>query len=172
MDAAASVVSLADATFKIIAFINTITEGGKQRMQLFAELNSLWMAIKMLEASIISPEEELSEAWKKTISILDENDGIFDQIQTACDELEERLKPKQGHRKVMQTLRWPFEKKDVDYWTERLERLKTSANLVLTSTSANVIREIQRDTEAIKLSVANDDVKSVIDWISSLNFWN
>ena len=138
----ASIENLAQGAFKIVSYLNTIREGGKQRLRLFTELNSLWMVLKL----------------------------VFDQIQATFDELMNRLQPKTGHRKVAQTLRWPFDKSDVEALTAHLERLKSSVNLALNSMNAAVSREIQNDTKLLKLSVAEDKVKAIIDWISSLNF--
>ena len=166
----ASIESLADGAFKTVSFINTIREGGKQRLRLFTELNSLWMVLKLLEGNFESEDEGLSEPWLKTIAVLDENDGIFDQIQVTFDNLMSRLMPKTGYRKALQTLRWPLDKSEVEVLVVHLERLKGSVNLALNSTNAAVIREIQSDTKTIKHSVTNDEVKSVLDWISNLNF--
>jgi len=162
--------SLAEGAFKIVSFINTIKEGGKQRLRLFTELNSLWMVLKLLESHFDSEDEELSEPWLKTIAILDEDNGVFDQIQVTFNNIMSRLQPKTGHRKVLQTLRWPFDESEVEALTAQLERLKSSLNLALNSTNAAVTREIQIDTKYIKISVANDEVKAVLDWISTLNF--
>lgn len=166
----ASIEGLSDGAFKIVSFINTIREGGKQRLRLFTELNSLWMVLKLLESHFELEDEALSEPWLKTIAILDEDDGVFDQMQDIFHELMSRLKPKSGHRKAVQTLRWPFDKSDVEALTARLERLKASVNLALNSTNAAVTREIQNDTKFIKLSVANDEIKAILDWLSTLNF--
>lgn len=166
----ASIESIADGAFKIVAFINTIREGGKQRLRLFTELNSLWMVLKLLESHFDTEEGDLGEPWLKTIALLDEDNGVFDQIQSTFDDLTDRLQPKTGHRKVIQTIRWPFDKSDVEALVIRLERLKGSVNFALNSTNAAVTREIQSDTNFLKLSVANDEVKAIIDWISSLNF--
>ena len=166
----ASVESLAEGAFKLVAFVNTIKEGGKQRLRLFTELNALWMVLIVLGGHLKWEEEELSEPWFKTIAMLDDEDGIFDQIQAAFDNLTSRLQPKTGHRKVLQTLRWPFDKAEVEALVAHLERLKSSLDLAMNSTNAAVIREIQHDTKALRLDVANDEVKSVIDWISNLNF--
>ncbi len=165
-----SIESIAEGAFKLVAFINTIREGGKQRLRLFTELNSLWMVLVLLGAHLKSEEEEISEAWVKTIAVLDEDDGILDQIQAAFDNLTSRLQPKTGHRKVLQTLRWPFDKSEVESLVVRLERLKGSLDLAMNSTNAAVICEIQNDTKAMRLNVANDEVKSIIDWISNLSF--
>ena len=103
----ASISSLSDSAFNIISFINTIREGGKQRLRLFTELNSLWMVLKLLEGHFDAEDGDLGEPWLKTVAVLNDDNGIFDQIQAAFENLISRLQPKSGHRKVMQTLRWP-----------------------------------------------------------------
>lgn len=128
------------------------------------------MVLKLLESHFDPEEQEISEQWLDTIRVLDQKDGIFDQISTVFDNLTDRLQPKMGHRKIMQTLRWPFDKSEVDELTVHLERLKSTTSLAYNSASAAVMREIQSDTKYIKLSVANDEVKAIIDWISNLNF--
>ena len=166
----ASIETLAEGAFKLVSYLNTIREGGKQRLRLFTELNSLWMVLKLVEGHFDPEEGEVGEPWLTTIAVLDEENGVFDQIQATFDELMNRLQPKTGHRKVVQTLRWPFDKSDVEALTAHLERLKGSVNLALNSMNAAVSREIQNDTKLLKLSVAEDKVKAIIDWISSLNF--
>lgn len=166
----ASVEALADGAFKLVSFVNTIKDGGKQRLRLFTELNALWMVLKLLEGHFEADDEELGEPWLCTIAVLDEDNGVFDQISAALEDLDNRLRPKTGHRKILQTLRWPFDKSDVEALVAHLERLKLSVDLAMNSTSAAVIRALQSDTKAIKLSVADVELKAILDWISSLNY--
>ncbi|KAL8750394.1 MAG: hypothetical protein Q9184_006439 [Pyrenodesmia sp. 2 TL-2023] len=166
----ASIEALAEGAFKLVSLINTIKQGGKQRLRLFTELNSLWMVIKLLEGHFDPEEQNLNEHWLDTIQLLDEDGGIFDQISTVFESLTNRLQPKMGHRKVMQTLRWPYDKPEVEQLTAHLERLKNTVSLAYNSTSAAAVREIQSDTKYIKQSVTKDEVKAIIDWISNLNF--
>ncbi|KAI4116523.1 MAG: hypothetical protein LQ338_007701 [Usnochroma carphineum] len=166
----ASIGTLAEGAFKLVSLINTIRQGGKERMQLFTELNSLWMVFKLLQSHFDTEEQEISQQWLDTVNVLDEDGGVFDEISTAFDKLTDRLEAKTGHRKVMQTLRWPFDKSEVEELTDHLERLKSTVSLAYDSTNAAGIREIQSDTKYLKLSVANDEVKAIIDWISNLNF--
>lgn len=166
----ASIESLADGAFKLVSVINTIKQGGKQRLRLFTELNSLWMVLKLLEGHFDSEEQNLNEQWLKTVNLLDEDGGIFDQVSAVFESLTDRLQPKVGHRKVMQTLRWPYDKSEVEELIAQLERMKNTVSLAYNSTSAAAVREIQSDTKYIKQSVANDEAKAVIDWISNLNF--
>ncbi|KAL8861141.1 MAG: hypothetical protein Q9178_002357 [Gyalolechia marmorata] len=150
----ASIESLAEGAFKLVSLINTIRQGGKQRLRLHYD-----------------PEEQaISEQWLDTIGILNQKGGIFDHISAVFDDLTNRLQPKMGHRKVLQTLRWPLNKSEVDELAAHLERLKSTVSLAYNSTNAAVIREIQSDTKYVKLSMANDQVKAIIDWISNFNF--
>ena len=167
---AASITALAEAAFKLVSLINTIKQGGKQRLRLFTELNSVWMVLKLLETHFDPDEQEIGEHWLETINVLDETDGVFDQISTVLDSLTNRLQPQTGHRKVMQTLRWPFDKSEVEELTAHLERLKSTINVAYNSTNSAVVREIQSDTKYIKSSVASDQVKAILDWMSNLNF--
>lgn len=167
----ASIAGLADAAFKIVSCISTMKQGGKQRLRLLTELNSLWMVLKLLEGHFELEIGALSEHWRKTIANLAEDDGIFDQVQATFDDLTSRLQPKSGYRKLLQTIRWPYDdKSEVEALIAYLERLKSSINLALTSTNAVVARENQNDTMLIKDSVTKGEVKAILDWISSLNF--
>ena len=167
---AGSIYSLSEAAFKLVLIINTIRQGGKQRLRFFTELNSLWTVLKLLESHFDPDDQEISEQWLNTILVLDQDGGTFDQISNVFDNLTDRLQPKTGHRKMMQTLRWPFDKLEVEELTVHLERLKNTVNLAYTSTNSATVREIQSDTRYLKVSVASDEVKAIIDWISNLNF--
>ncbi|KAL2044644.1 hypothetical protein ABVK25_012278 [Lepraria finkii] len=73
-------------------------------------------------------------------------------------------------RKAVQTLRWPFDKDEVNSLVAQLARLKDDINLALTSTSAAVIRDIQNDTKTVKNAVSNVEEKALLEWLSTLNF--
>ncbi|KAI4203597.1 MAG: hypothetical protein LQ350_001787 [Teloschistes chrysophthalmus] len=153
----ANVEALAEAGFKLVSIINTIRQGGKHRLNLFTELNTLWMVLKLLESHFDSSEQEISEQWLDTINLLDHDGGVFDQISDIFGKLTDRLEPQTGHRKVVQTLRWPFDKPEVEQLTLQLESLKSTVSLAYGSTNAAVVREVQNDTKYLKLNAANDE---------------
>ena len=165
----ASVEAIADGTFKIISLINTIREGGQHRLRIFCELNALWVVLKLVEGNFES-EEELGDAWLKMIRVLDEDDGVFDQIGDVLDTLKAKVQPKVGLRKAVQTMRWPFDKAEVDTLINRMEHLKSAVNLALTSTNAAVIRDMHSDTKALRLASSDDELKAMLEWTSTLNF--
>ncbi|KAL8796487.1 MAG: hypothetical protein Q9195_001161 [Heterodermia aff. obscurata] len=99
----ASVEAIADGTFKVISLINTIREGGKHRLRLFCELNALWVVLKLVEGNFDS-EEEFGDPWLKAICVMDEENGVFDQIGDVLDALKTKVQPKVGLRKAVQTM--------------------------------------------------------------------
>ena len=165
----ASVEGIADGTFKIISLVNTIREGGRYRLRLFCELNALWVILKLVEGNFLSGDE-LGDAWLRTISVLNEENGVFDQIGEVLDDLTIKLQPQVGLRKAVQTLRWPLNKAEVDTLVARLERLKSAVNLALNSTNAAVIRDVHNDTKALRLASSDDEQKKILEWTSTLNF--
>ncbi|KAK4695062.1 hypothetical protein P7C71_g2613, partial [Lecanoromycetidae sp. Uapishka_2] len=95
----ASIENLAEGAFKLLSLVNTIQDGGKQRLRLLTEVNFLWMVLKLLDWHFESQEEDTSDSWIKTIAVLDEDEGVFDQISAALKNLMGRLQPKTGLRK-------------------------------------------------------------------------
>ena len=166
----ASVEAIAQGAFKIISLINTIKDGGKQRLQLLNEINSLWMVLKLVEANFESEEDELGEAWLRTICVLSDEDGVFARIFDVLGTLKTRLEAQAGLRQAVQYFRWPFDKKEVEGLVNQLARLKNDLNLALTSTSATVIREIHNDTNIVKHAVSSVEEKALLEWTSTLNF--
>ena len=166
----ASAESLADGAFKLVSIIKTMKQGGKQRLRLLNEVNSLWMVLTLVIGHLEIEEENFSESLLMTVVTLNEDNGIFDQIRKLLEDLQIRLQPMTGRHKVIQNIRWPFDKFDVETSIAQVNRLKDSVNLVFTSSSAAAIREIRNDAKAIKLAVANEQIKAVLEWISSSNF--
>ena len=159
----ASVTALAGATFKIVSFLGVMKEGGNDRLRLTTEVNSLWMVLKLLEGQL-EPTNLHEEAWLAGVRSLKMPDGVFDQIRQAIQRLDVKLKPQTGHRKALQTLRWPLrDKKDVEETVSHLERLKTSVSLVLNHASLAVGAKVNDALQSQK-------IKAIIEWLTPLNF--
>lgn len=168
---AASITALAGATFQVVAFLNTIIDGGKDRLMLFTEVNSLWMVLKLLEGNFDPTNVHHDEAWLQGVLSLAQPGGVFHQISDALQKLNSKLKPQTGRHKALQTLRWPFtDKRDVDENIQHIERLKQSVSLVLNHASLALSQEIRSDGAAVKEALVSQKVQAVIDWLSPLNF--
>ncbi len=159
----ASVTAIATATFQVVSFLGGMKEGGNDRLRLTTEVNSLWMVLKLLEGQL-EPTNSHEEAWLEGVRSLQVSNGAFDQIRGAMQRLNVKLKPQTGHRKALQTLRWPLtDKKDVEEIVSQIERLKSSVSLVLNHASLAVGTKVND-------ALVNQKVKAVIDWLTPLNF--
>ena len=159
----ASVTAIATATFQVVSFLGDMKEGGNDRLRLTTEVNSLWMVLKLLEGQL-EPTNQQEEAWLEGVRSLQVPNGVFDQIREAMQRLDAKLKPQTGHRKALQTLRWPLrDKKDVEETVGHIERLKSSVSLVLNHASLAVGTKVND-------ALVSQKVKAVIDWLTPLNF--
>ncbi|MCJ1262568.1 hypothetical protein MMC22_002438 [Lobaria immixta] len=63
----------------------------------------------------------------------------------------------------MQTLKWPFDKREIGCMIERLERFKQSISIILNHANLTLSQEIRGGGAKVT-------IKSIIDWLSPLNF--
>lgn len=159
----ASVAALATATFQIVRFLGNMKEGGNDRLRLTTEVNSLWMVLKLLEGQLESTNSH-EEAWLEGVRSLQVPNGVFDQVRDSMQRLNMRLKPQTGHRRALQTLRWPLiDKRDVEDTVSQIGRLKSSVSLVLNHASLAIGTRVND-------ALVSQKVKAVIDWLTPLNF--
>lgn len=98
------------------------------------------------------------EAWLDGVRSLKAPNGVFDQISGSVHRLDAKLKPQTGHRKALQTLKWPLiDKKDAEETVSQIERLKLSVSLLLNHASL-----------AIGTKVNDLETQSVLRLITSL----
>ena len=159
----ASVTALATATFQVVSFLGAMKEGGNDRLRFTTEVNSLWMVLKHLEGQLESTHPH-EEAWLDGVRSLKVPNGVFDQIMASVQRLNAKLKPQTGHRKALQTLRWPLtDKKDVEDTLSQIERLKSSVSLVVNHASLAIGFKVND-------ALVSQKFKVVIDWLTPLNF--
>ena len=147
----ASVTALATATFQVVRFLGEMKEGGNDRLRLTTEINSLWMILKLLEEQL-EPTNSQEKLWLQGVRSLQLPNGVFHQISEAVQKLNGKLKPQTGHRKTLQTLRWPLiDKKETDEIVNHIGRLKSSVSLVLNYASLAVGSKIHDSVASQKV---------------------
>lgn len=166
-----SIAQLAEGSFKIVKLLETIREGGKERRKLCDEIMLLWMNLRNLETQFSPLSEEQDGPWMRPIDSLAEPGGVFQQTSQALDEIWDKLTTSESFTgKVKQTLRWPFDKEDVEKTIARIERLKSSMAIVLGQANIALAQEMREDGLAKKKIAENDRFKDIVDWLSPLNF--
>lgn len=166
-----SIAQLAEASFKIVKLLDTIKEGGKERRKLCDEITLLWMTLRNLETQFFPLSVEQDGPWMRPIDSLAEPGGVFQQTSHALDEVWNKLTTSESSAgKLKQTLRWPFDKEDVEKTIARIERLKSSIAIVLGQANIALAQEMREDGLVRKKTDENNRFKDIVDWLSPLNF--
>ena len=165
MDAVSAVVTiatLADGILKVMGTLNSIRQGGRQRLSLLMAISSLWNVLQSVQLSICPELEELPDDIPKFLAA-SEDENLFDQVERIVQTLETRLKPKKGPSRFIQSLSWPFVKAEVDALVSEMEKLASAINLALTSSTSAMVRKMQKP-------IMDSEFKAMLEWITPYDF--
>jgi ankyrin repeat domain-containing protein 50 len=168
---AASIISLADAAFALVKYLEAVKQGGKARHALLEEITKLWMVLRRLQEQFDLESADLNDASFQPYLELVAPNGLFDQIRHELENLDRRCKTNTSAMgKLAQTLAWPFTQKQVAQMLERIQRLNQWVTIVLSASNNSLVQEILRDTRETNEIVRDSHFQAVTSWLSSLNF--
>ena len=167
---AASVVGLAEITFKLITSLNSIREGGKERHRILIELTSFWNILNILKDRFDSLEPDHEEPWMRGIVALAKDGSVLEQTERTILRLAEKLKPKQGRHGILQAITWSLGKEEIDRTIWHIHSLKQNINLVLSDTSISLSKEALDNGKIVKDAVTDARFTAVLEWLSPVNF--
>lgn len=167
---AASIAGLAEVTFKVVTFLNSVKEGGKERLRLLTELTSFWTTLNILKDRFDSLISDREEPWIRGIVELGKPGGIWEQTERTVIRLAEKLKPKPGRHGILQAITWSLEREEIDRTLSHIQSLKQSMNLVLSDANIALSKEALDNGKIVKDIVTEAQLKVILDWVSPLNF--
>ncbi|KAL9612385.1 MAG: hypothetical protein Q9167_003025 [Letrouitia subvulpina] len=170
VSAIASIGTIASAAFKVIEILNTIKQGGKQRLRLLTTIGSLWAVLQSVQSHLYTEDGELIKSIPDFLGTLQGDNGVFAQVEATAKKLEARLERHKGAQKILQDVRWPFTKAEVEASISELEKLTSAINLALTASTLMTLRETQKISSEIRLATMDAEFKAMLDWISPLDF--
>jgi ankyrin repeat domain-containing protein 50 len=168
---AASLSALATVAFQLVSYIGSVKDGGEERRKLGTQLTTLWMVLQQLQTQFATDLASGDQSWASKLQVLQQPGGIMSQIGDALTVLQAELQSKTGGKKfLMQSLRWPLDKADVDRAIQQIYQLHQLLTGVLDQANIALSQEIRKDGAAVKDVIVGDELKSFLDWISPLNF--
>jgi hypothetical protein len=167
---AASLSALATVAFQLVSYIGSVKEGGDERKKLGTQLTTLWMVLQQLQTQFATDLASGDQSWAENLQVLQQPGGILSQIGEALTVLQAKLQSKTGGKKLLQSLRWPLDKADVDRAVQQIYQLHQLLTGVLNQTNLALSQEIRKDGAEVKDLIVGDELKSFLDWISPLNF--
>jgi hypothetical protein len=111
---ALSVATVLETAIKLVEILHDIKEGGKQRIRLSAEISSLWLVLENVKNQLDELSTSASQVPTSYLRSLSLPDGPLSQCSELLNTLYEKCTPKTGPSRVLQTLKWSFDKDEVD----------------------------------------------------------
>jgi hypothetical protein len=167
---ALSVATVLETAIKLVEILHDIKEGGKQRIRLSAEISSLWLVLENVKNQLDELSTSASQVPTSYLRSLSLPDGPLSQCSELLNTLYEKCTPKTGPSRVLQTLKWSFDKDEVDRYLLIVHRLQTSISLSIAQTSLAVLSNVAADTSATRHALESHQLQQLHNWLSPLDF--
>ncbi|MCJ1380180.1 hypothetical protein MMC17_003283 [Xylographa soralifera] len=167
-----TVVGLIQATSVVVQYIYDFKDAGKERSKLAQEVIGLSLLLQQLEARL--HDALAGDPWFEGCLSLATPDGTISQLTQVVKELQLKLSPETGLKRLGQKLTWSISKTDLDKMLTQIERLKSQINITLNQDQFQISKAIERTGKETSEGVqALQDAKKfeeIIAWLSPLKF--
>jgi hypothetical protein len=154
LSATASVIAVLQLSSEVIKYINSATGATKERKRLREELRACETILQQLKDEADDSEE--GKAWSETIKVLEAPGAPLGRLWVSLRKIKDKLQPKEGLRKALACLEWPFNEKEIKEIYMTIEREKSLLDLALANNSRKLIQEIMRTSKSQFLGLRND----------------
>jgi len=124
-----SVTALLKLTKDVVFYVKEAKDASDERKKFVRETSSLSGMLTTLIDFV--KKEAPDNPWLLAVLELVEKDGPFDHFALALQQLEARIEPSSGMRKLGQTLLWKHIKEDVQTLLSQIECFKTLVGVAL-----------------------------------------
>ncbi|TEY74291.1 hypothetical protein BOTCAL_0074g00210 [Botryotinia calthae] len=129
----ASVIAVIQLASDIVSYISRAADATRERMRLRNEVLGCESILQQLKDEANNTEEGIK--WTETIKTLEASDGPLGRLWAALSAVKIKLEPKNGLRKALSTLKWPFDQKEVEKIIVTIEHEKSLLELALANNS-------------------------------------
>lgn len=138
---AASIIAVIQLSSEVVGFVGTAIGATKQRKRLREEIQTCQNVLQQLKDE--ADESEEGKAWVKTINALEEPHAPLGRLSIALNMLKTRLEPKDS-RKILTSVRWPFQQKEVERIIDAIEREKALLVLALINDHRRLTQDLEK----------------------------
>ncbi|TPX07668.1 uncharacterized protein E0L32_010666 [Thyridium curvatum] len=154
----ASVIAIIQLSSEVVGFIGSAAGASKTRRLLREEIQACDKILQDIKDEADDSEE--GKAWSEKIRVLEYPDGPLSRLSIALRLVKAKLEPKDGQKKVLTALKWPFEEKEVQKIIDAIEREKKLLLLALENNHRKLVQSIQRS--------AKDHQKQLLELIEAV----
>jgi hypothetical protein len=136
----ASIVAVLQMIATVTQYLKDHKGGSEDRVRLRDEMRSTICLLEMLKDRV--EDSDTGNPWLNAVRWLDVPNGPLAQFKKALELLVDKLAPSGRMRQVAQTIKWPFDKTDVNEILGKIERLKSLFSLAMQNEHMYVIPQI------------------------------
>ena len=138
----ASVAAVIQLSSEVVKYVNSAIGAKKERKRLREELRACEAILQQLKDE--ADESEEGQAWSDTIKALEAPGAPLGRLWVALRQIEAKLQPREGLRRALASLEWPFNEKEIREIHATIESEKSLLVLGLANNSRKLIQEIKR----------------------------
>ncbi|KAH6987716.1 hypothetical protein BKA56DRAFT_669332 [Ilyonectria sp. MPI-CAGE-AT-0026] len=142
LGAAASVIAVLQLSTSVIEYINAASGATKERRELRGEIRACTRILQELRDEAGDSEE--GQRWQSTINALEEPGAPLGRLWAVLTIMAVKLQPKRGLKKIVETLKWPFEEKELGKLMDIIHRELDLLQVALANNSRKLIADIHR----------------------------
>ena len=181
LSATASIIAIIQISSQVLShcylFLKEANNASKDIAMIISQVGSVESTLRALDH--LGAAANLDAAGSQ-LSILDElrkKGGPFETCLSLLKDLEEKLRPASGFKKVSRAMTWPLKEKETRKTLDAIERHKSTFTLALTGDSARLISRLQVNVADLHGTVQNMERlqmslydKSILQWLSPADY--
>jgi len=122
-----SIIAVLQLSSKVVEYVTSATGATKERKRLRAEVRACESILQRLKDEADDSEE--GEAWSETIRALEDPSAPLGRLRVLFGIVKAKLQPKEGAKKALASLKWPFNEKEMEKIFGAIEREKSLLQL-------------------------------------------
>ncbi|KAF4436368.1 hypothetical protein F53441_13284, partial [Fusarium austroafricanum] len=152
LSATASIIAVIQLSSNVVKYVNAAAGATKERKRLREGVRSCEFILQQLNDGADDSEE--GKAWSETIKALEAPDAPLGRLDVALRAIEVKIQPKEGEKKALARLKWPFNEREVGEILAAIEREKSLLGLALDNDCRKLIVEIKKSSNENKRQLA------------------
>lgn len=157
-DALGLLMSIVDVTKRVVIYLNDARACGKDMKAMMVEVCcASGMAQSLAELA------RVDDSWVRTIQTLASKEGPLHQANEILRELESKLKPQQGIRKIAKAAVWPWQKEDAIMMLRTMQRLNSVFSLALQCDHMFVSYSLAKLLDGLSLTKSSASYRGLLE---------
>ncbi|KAK4968766.1 hypothetical protein LTR28_001540, partial [Elasticomyces elasticus] len=124
-----SIIAILQITSTVICYLAAIKDAPKESRKFAIEASNLFGLLTNLRYRL--EDSNGDKEWFVAVRRLAVTNGPLDQYKAALEQLQSKINPAHGLKKVAHAMKWKFDKSEVESIMLRIERLKSLTQIAL-----------------------------------------